>query len=518
MPTAALLPTTASLLQRLGTGPQAASYSQRISAQNLPQPHWLLQNPELAAELGLDADFFAHSAALPLLAGQIEHRAEFHASAYSGHQFGIWAGQLGDGRALSLGALATPQGEQELQLKGAGLTPYSRHGDGRAVLRSSLREYWASEAMHALGIPSSRALSLVGSPLPVQREHTESAAVLCRTAPSFLRIGHIEHWAAWGLQKNDLRPLQTLLQGLMAQHFAPCLQAQQPLLAWLAEVVRRNAQLVAQWQAVGFCHGVLNTDNISLLGLSMDYGPYQWLDAYDPEHICNASDTQGRYRYSRQPAIMRWNLFALGQALLPALTPAMKDDETAAGEALIAVLEGFEAEYQAAHQTQMAAKLGLSKLDAAAQSALADLLKLLARYRCDWSLFWRRWAEALQHWSGASPMAEQAQAFAALRPLFNEPAAFEHWLANALPLWQQAAQNQPEAEAARAASLQANPIYVLRNHLAQEAIAAAEAGDIQPAQRLAQVLRQPYTPQAGAEAYAALPPAWASSLSISCSS
>ena len=498
-----------SLLAALGSG-----FALRVPCQPLPEVHWVARNAALAAELGLAPDWLHSDAALALLAGNHEHAAEFHASVYSGHQFGHWAGQLGDGRALSLGQINTansPSDAHEVQLKGAGRTPYSRGADGRAVLRSTIREYLASEAMHALGIPSTRALAIVGSPATVLREQAETAAVLTRTAPSFVRFGHFEHFAAYAAHKGDTVPLQTLFNSVLQRYYPECVAAPQPVAAFLAQVVQRSAALVAAWQAVGFCHGVMNTDNMSILGLTLDYGPYQWMDGFDPEHICNHSDTQGRYRYSQQPAIMRWNLFCLGQALMP-LLPADLGQEAAAG-LLIGELERFGEHYATAWQSKMAAKLGLPELKAEGLALLQQLLALLAAERVDWTIFWRRWAQALHPWAEDST----EPAFTPVRDLFAQREAFDAWLLSFEELLRQVYRPQSDKTPLKTA-LQHNPAYVLRNHLAQEAIAAAEGGDFAPTERLAQVLAQPYTEQAGYQHYSDFAPDWAAGISVSCSS
>ena len=279
------------------------------------QPYWVARSAAMARELGLADDWWQALGVLQAVSGNRPLVGSTPlASVYSGHQFGAWAGQLGDGRAILLGEVRTPAaGTQELQLKGSGLTPYSRMGDGRAVLRSSIREFLCSEAMHALGVPTTRALCVTGSDEPVRRERMETAAVVTRVAPSFIRFGHFEHFSHGG-QHDALR---TLADFVIARFYPQCRDAANPHAALLAEVTRRTAALIAQWQAVGFMHGVMNTDNMSILGLTIDYGPFQFMDGFDPAHICNHSDHQGRYAYERQPQIGHWNLFALGQALLP---------------------------------------------------------------------------------------------------------------------------------------------------------------------------------------------------------
>ena len=314
----------------------------------LPAPYWVGRNRALARELGLQDRWFESADTLAALTGnQPLPGSRSLASVYSGHQFGVWAGQLGDGRAILLGEAQTPKGPQEIQLKGAGKTPYSRMGDGRAVLRSSIREFLCSEAMHGLGIPTTRALCVTGSDAPVRREEIETAAVVTRTAPSFIRFGHFEHFS----HRNQHVQLKTLADYVIDRFYPECREAKQPYAALLQAVSERTAHMAAAWQAVGFCHGVMNTDNMSILGLSIDYGPFQFLDAFDPGHICNHSDEQGRYAYNRQPNMAYWNLFCLGQALLPLIEN--QDDALAA-------LESYKTMFPEALQARMRAKLGLT--------------------------------------------------------------------------------------------------------------------------------------------------------------
>jgi len=288
----------------------------------------------LCGALGrLDTAYLNHPDVLQALTGnRLLAGSAPLASVYSGHQFGQWAGQLGDGRAILLGELHG----LEVQLKGAGLTPFSRMGDGRAVLRSSIREFLASEAMHGLGVPTSRALCVTGSDAPVRREEIETAAVVTRLAPSFIRFGHFEHFCHHGLPDA----LKTLADFVIDHHYPDCRSDVRwngnPYVALLAAVTERTAEMVAHWQAVGFCHGVMNTDNMSILGLTIDYGPFQFMDAYDPGHICNHSDTGGRYAFYKQPNVAYWNLFCLGHAMMPLI---------AEQEHAIAALETFKDMY-----------------------------------------------------------------------------------------------------------------------------------------------------------------------------
>ena len=466
----------------------------------LPDLHWVAQNAALAADLGLPASFWAVPQVLAALGGNATLEGSTPlASVYSGHQFGVWAGQLGDGRALWLGEIDTPLGAQELQLKGAGKTPYSRMGDGRAVLRSSIREYVCSEAMHALGIPTTRALALVGSPGKVIREALETAAVVTRVAPSFLRFGHLEHFAAQG----QIPQLQRLVDFFIAQHW-PDLQALEPgpqrYTALLARVSERTAALLALWQSVGFCHGVMNTDNMSLLGLTIDYGPFQFLDGFDPSHICNHSDHQGRYAYARQPQIAFWNLYCLGQALMPLIN----DQDLA-----VSALEYFKTDYPRMLDARFAAKLGLTHGMEGDHALIHSLLQLLATEKTDFSIFWRR----LSHAVAALAHTSSSQAFEPVHDLFIQAQAWEAWLPNYLKRLE-----TQEAKTTAQAMLKTNPKFVLRNHLGEAAIQQAKMGDFSGVQTLFKLLSSPFDEHPGHDDFAAFPPDWASSIAISCSS
>jgi uncharacterized protein YdiU (UPF0061 family) len=477
----------AAFLQRLGP-----AFGTELQPQPVPAPHWVAQSRSLAHTLGL-SEWLDSSAALAMLSGvQLATGTLPHASVYAGHQFGVWAGQLGDGRALMLGEADTPAGPMEIQLKGSGLTPYSRMGDGRAVLRSSIREFLGSEAMHALGIPTTRALAVIGSPLPVRRETMETAAVLTRVAPSFLRFGHFEHFAHIA---NDPVALRRLLEAAIARYFPDFQGHAQPAVALLQEVALRTARLIAQWQAVGFCHGVMNTDNMSLLGLTIDYGPFGFLDAFDPGHVCNHSDDQGRYAYARQPAVAFWNLHALAQALLP----AVDGPPEAASELLLAALEPYKAEYARAMLAAFRAKLGLSGADEGDQALIDDLLRLMAADHADFTITFRRLA-------GPD---------AATRDVFLDREAFDAWARR----WRERLAIEARDDAERTAAMnRTNPKFVLRNHLAQAAIARAQQGDFGEVRQLLQVLEHPFDEQPEHAAYADHPPAWAQQIEVSCSS
>ena len=460
----------------------------------LPSPHWVGTSHSVAQLLGLPEGWHQSEEALQALTGnQVLAGSTPLASVYSGHQFGVWAGQLGDGRAILLGELA---GGHEIQLKGAGRTPYSRMGDGRAVLRSSIREFLCSEAMHGLGIPTSRALCITGSPGLVRREELETAAVVTRVAPSFVRFGHFEHFAA----NDQEEQLRTLADYVIDRYYPECRSPEatspwggNPYAALLHSVSERTAQLMAQWQAVGFCHGVMNTDNMSILGLTLDYGPFQFLDAFVPGHICNHSDHHGRYAYNRQPNIAYWNLFCLAQALLPLI----EDQDTA-----LAALESYKTVFPDAFMAQMHKKLGLTQAQDSSEALVEPLLQLLAQNAVDYTIFWRRLSHAVAEGQ-----------FEPVRDLFADRAAIDAWLLS----YSELLALEDKALAADL-MLNCNPKFVLRNHLGEQAIRAAKGGDFSELATLQRLLERPFDEHPGHEAYADFPPDWASSISISCSS
>ena len=460
----------------------------------LPSPPWVGTSHSVAQLLGLPEGWHQSEEALQALTGnQVLAGSTPLASVYSGHQFGVWAGQLGDGRAILLGELA---GGHEIQLKGAGRTPYSRMGDGRAVLRSSIREFLCSEAMHGLGIPTSRALCITGSPGLVRREELETAAVVTRAAPSFVRFGHFEHFAA----NDQEEQLRTLADYVIGRYYPECRSPEatspwggNPYAALLHSVSERTAQLMAQWQAVGFCHGVMNTDNMSILGLTLDYGPFQFLDAFVPGHICNHSDHHGRYAYNRQPNIAYWNLFCLAQALLPLI----EDQDTA-----LAALESYKTVFPDAFMARMHKKLGLTQAQDSSEALVEPLLQFLAQNAVDYTIFWRRLSHAVAEGQ-----------FEPVRDLFADRAAIDAWLLS----YSELLALEDKALAADL-MLKSNPKFVLRNHLGEQAIRAAKGGDFSELATLQRLLERPFDEHPGHEAYADFPPDWASSISISCSS
>ena len=472
-----------------------------MQLQPLAAPYWVGHSAAAARLLGLTPGALQSPAWLDFLVGnQTPQGALPLSSVYSGHQFGVWAGQLGDGRAALLGELTPPAGHtggaQEIQLKGSGLTPYSRMGDGRAVLRSSIREFLCSEAMHALGIPTTRALSVIGSDHPVYREQPETAAVVARLAPSFIRFGHFEHFC-----HHDLHPQLRQLADYVIDRFYPQCRTDARLQGnayanFLQAVTERTATMVAQWQAVGFCHGVMNTDNMSILGLTIDYGPFQFLDAFDPGHICNHSDGQGRYAFYKQPNVAYWNLYCLGQALLPLI----EDQELA-----VAALESFKTAFPLAFDTCMAAKLGFTQVREGQRALAEDVLRLLAEQRVDYSIFWRR----LSHWVAQDAHAEREP----VTDLFLERDGIDAWLLQ----YSEHLVHIPRGLAANL-MLKTNPKYVLRNHLGESAIQAAQRKDFSLLGQLQHVLESPCDEHPQWEALAGFPPDWAAGISISCSS
>jgi serine/tyrosine/threonine adenylyltransferase len=476
-----------------------------LAAQAFPEPHWVAASDDCAALLGWPADWVTRPdwRTLDVLTGRATWPGlQPMATVYSGHQFGVWAGQLGDGRALLLGEWqADPRDAAspsfEIQLKGAGRTPYSRMGDGRAVLRSSIREFLCSEAMYALGVPTTRALAVAGSSLAVRRETTETGAIVTRVAPSFLRFGHFEHFA----HSHQHDALRRLVDFTITTYFAELQDGRDgldPLHAWLAEVSRRTATMVAHWQAVGFAHGVMNTDNMSILGLTIDYGPFGFLDGFDPGHICNHSDTGGRYAFGNQPNIAWWNLHALAHALRPLCADP---DAT-----LPPVLDTFGETFTAAYSDHLRAKLGLQTAQDGDKALLDELLGLMAAERVDMTLAFRALSQ-FDRGAGATPAAFGDQ-------FIDRPAA-DAWGERYLRRLETEARGDAERRTAMDA---VNPKYVLRNHLAQAAIERAQAGDFAEVRRLHELLRRPYDEQPERASYAALPPDWARGIEVSCSS
>ena len=497
------------------TGPrlrqvEGALYS-RVDPTPVAAPRLLAHSPEMAQALGFgEADVAAPWFAEVFGGNRLLEGMQPWASNYGGHQFGHWAGQLGDGRAISLGEVVTAGGERwELQLKGAGPTPYSRTADGRAVLRSSIREFLCSEAMHHLGVPTTRALSLVGTGEAVLRDmfydghpEFEPGAVVCRVAPSFIRFGHFELPYARG----DHTLLRQLVDFTIRRDF-PHLEGSGEALyaAWFGEVCERTAQTVAHWMRVGFVHGVMNTDNLSILGLTIDYGPYGWLEDYDPLWTPNTTDAAGRrYCYGRQPTIAHWNLAQLANALHP-----LMGDPAPLEQALTDYSRRFEEGWQAA----MAAKLGLKAFAADTDTALVqDMLGLLAEVETDMTLFYRHLAEIPAGTADDRPATETLAAPlmpALYQPEQLNPAYLEH-LGSWLDRYRARLRHDGLDDRERQQRMDAvNPKYVLRNYLAQLAIDDIAAGNFSLTRELLDVLRHPYDEQPGRERFAEKRPEWA---------
>jgi uncharacterized protein YdiU (UPF0061 family) len=460
----------------------------------LPDPYFVAASGPAAKLVGIDPADLADPGYVAAFTGnKVPARSQPLSAVYSGHQFGSWAGQLGDGRAILLGELATADGPMELQLKGAGLTPYSRMGDGRAVLRSSIREFLCSEAMFALGIPTTRALVVTGSNKPVVRENIETSAVVTRMAPSFVRFGSFEHW--YYRDKQD--ELRTLADYVINTFYPELVAAENPVKALLAEVTRRTARMIAHWQAVGFMHGVMNTDNMSILGLTLDYGPFGFMEAFDPNHICNHTDQQGRYSYSNQVPVGHWNCYALANALLP-LIGGVEDAQDA--------LDVYQPEFARKLDELLHAKLGLATTQDDDRLLFDDMFKLMAGNHVDFTLFFRRLGDL---------QVDAPERDAPLRDQFLDREAFDAW---ALKYRARLRQENSVDATRREAMNRTNPKYVLRNYLAQVAIEQAQNGDYSGVHKLLAVLERPFDEQPENESYAALPPDWAAHLEVSCSS
>jgi len=459
--------------------------------------------PEVAELLGLSAADMGRPETVEVLAGnRVLPGMTPYAACYGGHQFGQWAGQLGDGRAITLAEIVHAGRRWDIQLKGAGLTPYSRTADGRAVLRSSIREFLCSEAMHHLGIPTTRALSLVATGERVVRDmfydgrpQAEPGAIVCRVAPSFIRLGNFEILA----ERDERAVLDRLVDFTIDRDF-PALTGTrgEKRAAWFVEVCRRTARLVVEWQRVGFVHGVMNTDNLSILGLTIDYGPYGWLDNYDPDWTPNTTDAQGRrYRFANQPAIARWNLMAFANALVTVIPDhdVLRDG-----------LAHFEATFNAAMPAMQAEKFGLilsEESQADDHELIDDAYRLLHQANMDFTLFFRALAEV----DADHPDPELFD------PVFYEPSL---WQAHAGTLREwldryclRIRQGEEPHDRRVARMNRANPWFILRNYLAQQAIDAAEQGDDGELQRLIKVLRRPYAMEPGDERFADKRPEWA---------
>lgn len=473
----------------------------RVAPTPLQGAHLVSVSPAAASLLDLCPESLMSGQAVDWLGGERPlPGADPVAMCYAGHQFGHFVPQLGDGRAMILGEVLTEQGARwELQLKGAGLTPFSRDGDGRAVLRSTIREYLCSEAMDSLGIPTTRALCLFGSEEEVYRERIEKGALLVRMAPSHVRFGSFEVF----FHRRQYAQLKQLADYVLEHDFPHLRDEAQPYPALLREVVERTAKLMAQWQLVGFAHGVMNTDNMSILGLTLDYGPFGFLDTYDPGYICNHSDYQGRYAFEQQPSVGLWNLSCLAQAMLPLFD--MEDGEAAAEQAR-AILADYEPALVRAYASGMRAKLGLCEERPEDQALSAGLLNLMHANNIDYTNLFRDLADL---------KLDSKTSDAPLRDRFVDREGFDAWLAE----YRDRLRAERSSDGARRAAMRSvNPRYVLRNYLAQKAIGLAEQGDYSEIDRLQKLLSRPFEDQADMQDYAGEPPDWGRELEISCSS
>lgn len=470
-------------------------------------PRLLAWSDEMGDRLGIARPATVTNPAVEVLAGnRLLPGMRPFAACYGGHQFGQWAGQLGDGRAISLAEVIDPAGQRwELQLKGAGPTPYSRRADGCAVLRSSLREFLCSEAMHHLGIPTTRALSLATTGDWVVRDmfydgnpQAEPGAIVCRAAPSFVRLGNFELLASRG----EIKTLRRLADYVIETHF-PELGSPSPAsyAAWFAEVCRRTAIMIAHWMRVGFVHGVMNTDNLSILGLTIDYGPYGWLEPYDPAWTPNTTDkSERRYCYANQPRIGLWNLTQFGRALQPLFETA---EEIEAGLAV------YRDTFDQGYRHLMAGKLGLAALTGAEdEKLLADLFALLQLVEIDWTIFFRKLADVPIEAQSDTALIEPLRAAYYAPDALASPheAQIAGWLRRYLARIQR---DSVEPAIRHTGMFHANPKFVLRNYLAQQAIDAAENGDPSLIETLLEVMRHPYDEQPQHDALAGKRPEWA---------
>ena len=443
----------------------------RWQAETFPDLRLLAINEPLAAELGLDAAWLRSTDGLRFLVGNmVPGGAAPVAQAYAGHQFGGYVPRLGDGRALLLGELAGPDGHiRDIHLKGSGATPFARGGDGLAAVGPMLREYIVSEAMHALGVPTTRSLAVVGTGRPVQRETLLPGAVLTRVAGSHLRVGSFQYASATA----NLDLLRRLADHAIARHHPEAADTDHPYLALFEAVARVQASLVARWMQIGFIHGVMNTDNMTISGETIDYGPCAFMEAHDPDTVFSSIDHWGRYAYGNQPAIAGWNLARFAEALLPLLSDNVEEGIALAENSFGA----FRDEYDAVWTSGMRAKLGLAAdVDTEVVTSLVDdLLPLLKESHVDYTSFFRQLSQAARGHAG--------------------PAGFDEWMSR----WRALGPNAESMD-------RANPIYIPRNHLVEEALTAATAGDLDPLERLLVAVTNPYDERPGLERYASRAP------------
>jgi serine/tyrosine/threonine adenylyltransferase len=458
-----------------------ANFFARVAPTPVSSPALIKLNRPLARHLGLDPDLLDSPEGAEILSGKrLPDGADPIAMAYAGHQFGQFVPQLGDGRAILLGEVIDKDGvRRDIQLKGSGPTPFSRRGDGRAALGPVLREYIVSEAMFALGIPTTRSLAATMTGESVMRETVLPGAVLTRVAASHVRVGTFQYFAARG----DTEAVRRLADHVIARHYPGLADGERPYHALLAAVVARQADLVARWLLVGFIHGVMNTDNTSISGETIDYGPCAFMDHYDPAQVFSSIDEMGRYAYANQPRIALWNLTRLAECLLPLFS---KDQEKAIAEAQD-ILGVFPEKFSAAYQAGLRRKIGLFTVRDGDEALVQDLLDAMANGKADFTLTFRRLGDHLG--DAALDRAGDAR----LRALFAAPAAFDEWAAR----WRQRLAQEPQSGAERRAAMHAvNPAFIPRNHRVEAVIAAAVTNDdYRPFEELLTVLAKPYRDQ-----------------------
>lgn len=475
---------------------QLPEFYSQVYPQGITKPQWLAWSDSAAALIGLTAP--TDELLLGLSGNAAVDGASYYAQVYSGHQFGGYTPRLGDGRSIILGEAIGPSGAWDVALKGGGPTPYSRHGDGRAVMRSAVREFLVSEALHHLNVPTTRALAVIGSDLPVWRESQETAAITVRLARSHIRFGHFEY--VCHSERGRADKLIQLLNFTISQHYPHLSCDAAGYKAWFLQVVQDTAKMIAHWQAIGFAHGVMNTDNMSILGDSFDFGPFAFLDTFQEDFICNHSDPEGRYAFGQQPGIGLWNLQRLAQAL----TPVLASDE------LIAALNHYQEALVQPYLQLMRAKLGLSlprdrteETDKQDLELIGRLTVLMEKNQLDYTQTWRRLGQL-----------DPSSLHSSLRDDFIDTHEFDAWYQQ----YQLRLGKVDDIATWQTERNSVNPKYILRNYLAQEAIVAIEEGNLAPLQRLQQVLNQPFAEHVEHEDLAKRPPDWGQGLIMSCSS
>jgi uncharacterized protein YdiU (UPF0061 family) len=460
----------------------------RVEPTPVPKPELAIFNRRLAADLNLEPDTLEAEAAAIFSGNQLPRQANPIAMVYAGHQFGHFVPRLGDGRAILLGELRDRQGVlRDIQLKGSGLTPYSRDGDGRAVIGPMLREYIISEAMHALGIPTTRSLAVVTTGETIYREAALPGAILTRVAASHIRVGTFQYFAA----RDDQDGIRELLSYVIDRHYPEARDAEVPALAVLKAVSSRQASLIADWMRVGFIHGVMNTDNMALSGETIDYGPCAFMDHYHPNRVFSSIDHNGRYAYFNQPGIAQWNLARLAETLLPLID---SDADKAAGLAT-QVLGDFITQFDAELLERLRRKIGLANAQDGDTDLVKRLLAAMQAAEADFTLTFRRLAS----------VAGNLQDISALRELFADPAGIDSWLQD----WKQRLSSDPQSSAERAANMRSvNPAFIPRNHRVDAALKAASSPqrDLEPFRRLLAVVQRPYDDQPEAVEYEQPPP------------